>query len=198
MVSVYRFAPFRNEDGERVKECSQCRETLPEGSFGTPPSKRKLAPDGGRALRPACKACMAAKARADRASITGSERVAYRQTMNERRARYVSDPAAKQLVVAAQRRAHYKRFYGLTPEDADSLARQCNNQCNICGLKLASPTADVPRTQKLCVDHCHSEGHVRGLLCEACNKGLGMMRDDPARLRSAAAYLERTKRKRAA
>jgi len=55
------------------------------------------------------------------------------------------------------------------------LARGC---CDICG-----------STEKLCVDHCHREGHLRGLLCAACNKGLGFFRDDPALLQKAARYL---------
>lgn len=51
-------------------------------------------------------------------------------------------------------------------------------RCDICGA-----------TSALCVDHCHLKGAVRGLLCQACNKGLGFFKDDPSRLRSAIRYL---------
>lgn len=51
-------------------------------------------------------------------------------------------------------------------------------RCDICG-----------GTEALCVDHCHVRGNARGLLCGACNKGLGFFRDDPRLLRAAATYL---------
>lgn len=39
------------------------------------------------------------------------------------------------------------------------------------------------------VDHCHSGGHVRGLLCGSCNRGLGNFRDNPEFLVNAALFL---------
>jgi hypothetical protein len=42
------------------------------------------------------------------------------------------------------------------------------------------------------VDHDHSTGRVRGILCTGCNSAIGHLQDDPERCRKAAAYLERT------
>jgi hypothetical protein len=43
--------------------------------------------------------------------------------------------------------------------------------------------------RELCVDHCHSTGKVRGLLCDPCNKALGLFKDSPELLNSAIKYL---------
>lgn len=44
-------------------------------------------------------------------------------------------------------------------------------------------------TKRLCIDHCHSSGKIRGILCSKCNTGLGMFRDSPEFLTKAAEYL---------
>ena len=48
-----------------------------------------------------------------------------------------------------------------------------------------------PSRAILCVDHNHSNGRVRGLLCHRCNMGIGMLRDDPLFLIKVIAYLKR-------
>lgn len=42
----------------------------------------------------------------------------------------------------------------------------------------------------LLIDHCHQGGHVRGLLCDQCNRGIGLLQDDPDVLERAVAYLD--------
>ena len=56
-----------------------------------------------------------------------------------------------------------------------------DGRCAICGVR--------PK-RKLHIDHCHSTGRFRGLLCSSCNTGIGLLRDSPAILRSAINYLE--------
>ena len=58
-----------------------------------------------------------------------------------------------------------------------------NSVCAICGRKSEN---------LLTVDHDHTTGIIRGLLCKACNTGLGYFHDDPDSLRKAASYLEKT------
>lgn len=45
---------------------------------------------------------------------------------------------------------------------------------------------------KMVIDHCHTTGKVRGVLCDPCNVGLGHFRDDIERLKNAINYLEMT------
>ena len=77
--------------------------------------------------------------------------------------------------------------YGLTLAELQTLIEQQEHVCALCG----STGRGYTRGIKLHVDHCHRTGRGRGLLCGDCNTALGRFRDDPDRLRAAAAYLER-------
>jgi hypothetical protein len=48
-----------------------------------------------------------------------------------------------------------------------------------------------PAKESLVIDHCHTTGSVRGLLCHHCNVGLGFLRDDPDVMAAAIEYLRR-------
>lgn len=76
-----------------------------------------------------------------------------------------------------------KRRYGIGKEKYCELATRQKGVCAIC---------DEPCRQKkrLSVDHNHTTGAIRGLLCVGCNRGIGMFLDKPERLRKAAMYLE--------
>jgi hypothetical protein len=77
------------------------------------------------------------------------------------------------------------RRYGLTVADYDALLTEQNGACAICHRP--------PIGKRLAVDHCHTTGKVRGLLCSPCNVSLGQFDDDPRRLLEAAKYLLRAK-----
>jgi adenine-specific DNA methylase len=85
-----------------------------------------------------------------------------------------------------QYKADLKRLYGLSIEDYDAKVKQQDSCCAICG---RSSLLFTGRKKRLCVDHCHTTGKVRGLLCEPCNTLLGMARDDMSVLSSAINYL---------
>lgn len=75
------------------------------------------------------------------------------------------------------------RDYGLTPDEYESMLSESDNKCQIC--KCApSPT------KSLAIDHCHSTGNVRGLLCDKCNRGIGMFNDDTDLLQRVIDYLK--------
>jgi hypothetical protein len=79
----------------------------------------------------------------------------------------------------AFRAIQLKRRYGMSLDDFDQMLKA---QGGLCALCLTKPAVDV--------DHCHSNGKVRALLCRACNLGLGMFSDKPEMLRKAASYIE--------
>lgn len=81
-----------------------------------------------------------------------------------------------------QRQWHYKNTYGISLEDYNVLLEIQNNTCAICN---KPPT----KHKRLAVDHCHKEGHVRGLLCTSCNVGLGNFKDNTGLLLKAVEYL---------
>lgn len=74
--------------------------------------------------------------------------------------------------------------YGITVEQYQTMFVAQNGKCAIC----ETTQFDGPG-KKLHVDHCHTTGIVRGLVCVRCNVLLGMAKDCPDRLTRAIAYL---------
>lgn len=93
---------------------------------------------------------------------------------------------------ALARRGHLKATYQMTVEQYDEMLAAQGGGCAICG----APDGDGSG-RRLHVDHDHSccPGDRacgkcnRGLLCKACNTGLGGFRDDPNLLKGAVRYL---------
>ena len=75
------------------------------------------------------------------------------------------------------------RKYGLTSETYAALLQAQGERCAICACPQRAQ-------RRFAVDHAHTTNEVRGLLCDACNVGLGMFLDDPTLLRFAASYLD--------
>jgi hypothetical protein len=71
------------------------------------------------------------------------------------------------------------KFSLTVKEVMDLLSRPCE----ACG--------DVVSGKNQHIDHCHDSDKVRGVLCGNCNVSLGIMGEDPARLRALAEYIER-------
>lgn len=83
----------------------------------------------------------------------------------------------------------FKRHYGI---DLAWYEAQHTKQGGVCAICREPETALIKgRLIQLSVDHCHEEGHVRGLLCMVCNRGLGFFKHDPERLQGAIEYLAR-------
>ena len=72
-------------------------------------------------------------------------------------------------------RAQLKHSYGITPEDYEKMLEAQGHRCAICGTMENGKSRWPGVRRKLCVDHDHSTGKVRGLLCSSCNLTLGIV-----------------------
>jgi hypothetical protein len=100
---------------------------------------------------------------------------------------------ANKDVIDARNDAYYKanpdaawarqlrRRFGMTVDDYNAMVRAQHGVCAVC--------RQSPNGNHLCVDHDHRTGLIRGLLCDACNGGIGQFDDDVQLLASAAEYL---------
>ena len=79
--------------------------------------------------------------------------------------------------------------YGISTEEYEQMVADRKGLCDCCNEKvIAKPPLD-----KLVVDHCHNTGKIRGLLCNKCNVGIGILGDTVENINRAISYLERIK-----
>jgi hypothetical protein len=88
--------------------------------------------------------------------------------------------------IESSRRAHLKRNYGMTLEEYNRISEAQNHVCMICGKPEMNSKNKV-----LCVDHNHTTGEIRGLLCGLCNSGLGNFLDNKELLMKGIEYLNK-------
>ena len=85
-----------------------------------------------------------------------------------------------------QKNSGLKKNYGITIDQYEQLLLDQDFTCVICEQKL-----DLGRNT--CVDHDHSTGKVRGILCRQCNRTLGLLKDSESLLQNALDYLRRNR-----
>jgi hypothetical protein len=140
-------------------------------------------------MAPACKLCkdQPQQKRKDRENsfrgyCTECERTIAREYARKRRQ---DNP---ELVAKKAKEYTLLRQYNMTFDDYLAMQEEQNYKCAICG-KVAE---DSPMGV-LCVDHCHSSGDVRGLLCSHCNTAIGFFNDDEDLLLRARDYIMKFK-----
>ena len=87
---------------------------------------------------------------------------------------------------------HMKSSYGIEIKDYDVMFANQNGVCAIC----SGNPPNGQRKKRLNIDHCHTTGNVRGLLCDACNRAIGLLKDSTEILGSAIQYLNKSTRAR--
>lgn len=155
-----------------MKVCKRCGVVHPTTMYGKDSSRK----DG---LRDVCKSCRKTEASdyyaENRAAILAKQKQSY----------HAADGVNKLKVSQRQRERYFKNSYGLTVEQLSQKAVEQENKCEICEEELSD------HWWKRHVDHCHTTGKVRGILCNDCNRGLGGFRDSMFALEKAIRYLEK-------
>jgi hypothetical protein len=111
---------------------------------------------------------------------------AYMRDWNKRNLDRIREQRKNPKVVARIAESKHRqrlKQYGLTAEQHKIMVESQDGRCAIC-------RADHPGTKKdWCIDHDHTTGKVRGILCFWCNCGLGHFKDNLASLAAAISYL---------
>lgn len=154
------------------KKCTQCGKVKLFSEFYKQRSKS--------GFRAACKECVLEKNREKYSS--GSEALA--QKYQKQRHSW-NDPENWNKRQLAVRKCHLKRTYGMSLEDFQQRLETQNQCCAICKAHITTVTH-----KQLVVDHCHSTGKIRGLLCDLCNTALGKFKDNKEILQRAIQYLD--------
>lgn len=103
-----------------------------------------------------------------------------RKKQREFQAKKRADPVQRAKINMAKRAGGAR----MTQNDFDDLFEKQNHRCAIC--KSNKPNAKHGWN----IDHCHTTGNVRFILCAHCNRGLGAFKDNPTLMRYAADILE--------
>ena len=81
---------------------------------------------------------------------------------------------------------HYKKKYNLTYKEVEDKLKTQDMRCVCCGLELS-----MSGDNRCVVDHCHSTNKIRELLCNHCNKVLGLVYEKKETLMNMFKYLEK-------
>lgn len=166
--------------GGQTKVCNKCGEEKALGCFHVDRARR----DGRKA---SCRICTnKVKARWRRRNfqrVLAQKKDSYRRNREKYRAYNRSDKRRKNVF-----RWKLERKFGITEKQFDDMLALQAGCCAICGCEPDEANGHRHK-HRLCIDHDHKTGIVRGLLCTTCNGGLGYFRDDPERLLMAYEYL---------
>ena len=158
--------PVRTEivevNGVKAKRCSKCNEDKPLECFHTKGSYV----DGEPIYRSWCIECSKKdNLRRYKTKYKGltHQKAGYRYTLKTR--------------------------YGMSENEFQEMYSAQNGRCKVCETELGNVFDEVNGI-RCNVDHCHSSGAVRGILCQGCNTGLGQFKDSIEVLEKAIRYLK--------
>jgi hypothetical protein len=115
--------------------------------------------------------------------IRKSNKASMKKALKTKLKNYTRKHTGKYLSKLYIKDRNLKRDFGINLGEYDIMLKEQNGLCKIC----KNPPASLNKS--LGVDHCHKTGKVRGLLCDKCNRGLGLFGDNPVLLEIAKQYL---------
>lgn len=157
-------------DGITTKICKACNVEKEIACFGV-----AKAYAGGH--RHQCRPCRTEESRKWANSERGQKllkdyREVNRETIREKRLKKYVDESVK-------------RHFQITEEVFNQLLAQQGGGCGICGRLMSNHGR-----RRMVVDHCHTDGRVRGILCMKCNVGIGQLGDTDESIRRAFTYMQ--------
>jgi hypothetical protein len=194
------FFPIRNKKNNlRRTECSEClkgiskkhREADPEKAKEYQRERREAIKNGTFELKfnepvnehttRVCKVCGKEKNLMKDFNSDASGTQGYRQECKQCRNAYHRN---RQFTPNGRKDSYLKRTYDITLSQFNEMKAAQNNSCFVC------KTHESKLSRDLVVDHCHVTGKVRKLLCDACNKALGILQEDPEAIKALLDYAE--------
>tara|TARA_B100001057_G_scaffold434938_1_gene464927 strand:+ start:171 stop:773 length:603 start_codon:yes stop_codon:yes gene_type:complete len=176
-----------NETEIETKVCPQCGEekALTFDNF----YRSKQTKSG---FKPWCKPCVNASNKAyDKANPEQhSRRVVVSRNRTEERKQRHRDSVNKHRNrnYLGYRDTNAARKYGVPKGWYKEQIEKQGGRCRICGVKMLTPE----HKKYLSVDHNHKTGAVRGVICNGCNTGIGMFKENPVFMEAAIRYLKET------
>jgi len=85
-----------------------------------------------------------------------------------------------------QKNNRLKQSYGVTLEEYN---RILGAQAGVCAICKLPPSGAYKSAMSLNIDHCHTTGKIRGLLCNKCNSGIGFFQESVELTAKATEYL---------
>lgn len=152
---------------EASKKCGDCKVIKPLSEF----NKDKGKQDG---LNWCCKVC--------RKKYRQQPHVKAKTSLYNKAERLRDPKKTKQR----DRKYTLARYWDMTPEMFEDLLNKHDRGCGICHKKERSS-----ERKPLVIDHDHTTGEIRGILCDNCNRGLGLLKDSQEILQQAIAYLNK-------
>lgn len=143
-----------------MNRCCKCKELKDQSCFW----KLKSGPNG---MQRKCKDCMRVWREQNREAVREKKREIY--------------VAKKSAYAIRGRENHLLRKFGITQQQYNAILNRQFGGCGICRVK--------PSGRHFAVDHDHVSGRVRGLLCDRCNRLIGLAKDNATVLSAAASYV---------